>query len=165
MKKKTLILIIFFNFIFSSMFMFYYFKLAIKYTYYLDKIIRLEILRDTNNYYDTNEVTWKKLNYPGMMLIKFRKSDYSQIKSAQLVVFIRSETADLKTYVSLYDITNKTTIPNSEISTTETKWTMVESGNILNELPDGKIYLCVQYKSEDVLNSAGISTAYLILKR
>jgi len=130
----------------------------------LTKTLRLTIWRDYHGCHSTTSTTYTIYDeHPGSILIKFKKSDYS-VSSINFVGLLRSKIEGIKSSIALYNLTDGEMIPNTELTTTSSdKYTIVESGNMIDYLPEKEINLCVQFKSSDPINDAEIRGAYLFL--
>ena len=99
-------------------------------------------------------------------IINFNKQNYIGVDSAVFVANIRAGNSTTLGYAELYDETNGQVISNSIVSTTNTNFTTLESGNLFDNLPDGTVNLTIQVRSE----TSGVTTSingknYLFLYR
>jgi hypothetical protein len=81
-------------------------------------------------------------------LRKFRKSDFSSMRSATLSAYIRCNDAGTTGTVDLYNITDNVPLAGTEISATDTgDGVWVDSGNFWDNLPDKEIDIAMRIRT------------------
>ena len=79
-------------------------------------------------------------------LLKFKKSDYVDVDSIVFVTSVGVE-SPASMVIQLYDLTDSLYIPNAQITTTQPWETVVQTGNIFNDLPDKDIDIAIHIRT------------------
>ena len=99
-------------------------------------------------------------------LLKFNKNSWIGVDSIVFVAKLYTSDATHKAYAQLYDLTNETVIPNSEVSTNSEEAVNLFSENIFEALPDGEVNLGMLLRTENNSTFAWRSgSAFLLLYR
>lgn len=131
----------------------------------LDKEVRLVF---PFQYWSTNQTHFDLL--PSFThLIRFNKTNYSNLNSITFYASIATESLDNTVEVELFNVTDTVSVNNTSLQASTAKTTMINyklvlTDNILNELPEKEIDLAVRLKSKNS-NYVYVWTPFLLLKR
>lgn len=130
-----------------------------------DKQIRFEIGNSTTNWSTTSS----EMRFPSATnrLIKFNKNNYPNVTRAVFAVWARTTSPTSACNVSLYNVTDQVGIDASLIQTTDTGpgYTLIESDNILDQLPDGEVDLSFGFFSDREGVEVNVNHAFVFLYR
>ncbi len=127
-----------------------------------DKEVRLTFPYE---YWSTNQ-TQLELLPSYSHLVKFNKTDYSNLDSIIFYSSIATESLDNTAELELFNVTDNVSIGNTTIqaSTDFLKYTLIKSGNIKNELPNKEIDIAIRLKSKNG-KYVYVRSSFLLLKR
>ncbi|KAA9345761.1 hypothetical protein [Adhaeribacter soli] len=112
----------------------------------LDKEVRLNFPFE---YWPSNKTQFE-LSPKYTHLIKFNKTNYSGLTSIKLYSAMATEVVGDTAELELFNITDNTAVANSLLmaSTPSLSYQLVQSSNIINELPNKEIDLGIRLKSK-----------------
>ena len=128
-----------------------------------DKQIRLKFLGTDVG---TSDTTWTLAPYQTLHLIKFDKRNYVRVDSIIFTCSLYTPNSSNTAYAELYDLTDSSSILNSQVQSNMTDYLYFDSRNIFASLPNKEIVLAVRVRSQNY--GAFIETglnAYLFLYR
>ncbi|WP_161888040.1 hypothetical protein [Pontibacter russatus] len=131
----------------------------------LDKEVRLVFPFD---YWSTNKTDFDLLPEP-THLIKFKKTNFSDLSSITLYASIATESLDNTVEVELFNVTDNVSVDNTSLQastkiTTMINYKLVFTDNILNKLPEKEIDLAIRLKSYNG-KYVYVTSAFLLLQR
>ncbi|WP_162056254.1 hypothetical protein [Pontibacter pamirensis] len=131
----------------------------------LDKEVRLVFF---SGHWSTNQTDFELL--PDFThLIKFDKTNYSNLSSITIYASIATGSLDNTVEMELFNVTDSVSVNNTSLQasttvTTVINYKLVFSDNILNELPEKEIDLAIRLKSKNG-SYVYVTTPFLLLKR
>jgi hypothetical protein len=131
----------------------------------LDKEVRLVFPFE---YWSTNQTNFDLL--PDFThLIKFDKTNFSDLSAITFYASIATESLDNTVEMELFNVTDNVSVNNTSLQASTTVTSMVNyklvfTDNILNELPEKEIDLAIRLKSKNG-NYVYVRNAFLLLKR
>lgn len=101
----------------------------------------------------------------GDLVIRFNLNYYVGIDRVLFVARMRSNHADARCIVDLYNSTDGALISGSALSTRSTSWVWVESPNLVGSFPDKEVTLTIRLRTSQQGVTAWFDDAFLFLYR
>lgn len=114
----------------------------------IDEQIRLSF---GNHFLFNSSVDWIISNNETEHLLKFNKLNYTNVDSIVVATRLATTNSGVKCFSELFNITENTSIPNTQLESTVLNtepFEYVFSDNIYDDLPDGEIDLGLRIRSE-----------------
>lgn len=98
-------------------------------------------------------------------IIKFNRRDYAGVDSVIFIASLSSSTSSARAIADVFNLTDGVVVTRSQVQTTSTSATWVESGNLFGGLPDKEITLCIRLRPETSGAVASVHSGSLLLYR
>ena len=99
------------------------------------------------------------------ILSGFNKGFYNGVDSIVFVSYLKTNSPSTPGFAQLYNLTESTPIANTTLTTSNTEYEVVTSGNIFSDLPETTIDIAIQLNEDGGTDICLTGQSYLILYR
>lgn len=110
---------------------------------------RLQMIDGETGVYSRPDVDTLQILPPYTQLYRFDKRDYEGVTSISFLTLMATGHSENPAIAKLYNVTDGQVIEESRVTTASTELVWVESGNILDKLPDKPITLGIVFSNMD----------------